>query len=80
MQKEVAVGFAAFIGIDWADRKHDVCLCVAGDDKRERLVLEPHPALIRDAGMGGPGTRAAGSSRHVGRLLSCSQRPLPGGH
>jgi hypothetical protein len=37
MQKD---GFAAFIGIDWADRKHDVCLSVAGRDKRERLVLE----------------------------------------
>src|SRR5215207_3827928 len=41
-------GFAAFIGIDWADRKHDVCLSVAGSDKRERLVLEHRPALIRD--------------------------------
>ena len=48
MQKEVAEGFAAFIGIDWADRKHDVCLCVAGDDKRERLVLEHRPARIRE--------------------------------
>jgi hypothetical protein len=25
-----------------------VCLCVAGDDKRERLVLEHRPALIRE--------------------------------
>jgi hypothetical protein len=48
MQKEVAEGFAAFIGIDWADRKHDVCPCVAGDDKRERLVLEHRPARIRE--------------------------------
>jgi hypothetical protein len=45
MQKD---GFAAFIGIDWADRKHDVCLSVAGSDKRERLVLEHRPALIRE--------------------------------
>ena len=27
--------FAAFIGIDWADRKHDVCLQAAGASKRE---------------------------------------------
>jgi transposase len=45
MQKD---GFAAFIGIDWADRKHDVCLSVAGSDKRERLVLEHRPAVIRE--------------------------------
>ncbi|HEY3499723.1 MAG TPA: IS110 family transposase [Polyangiaceae bacterium] len=43
MQKE----FAAFIGIDWADRKHDVCLAVAGSNKLERLVLEHRPAAIR---------------------------------
>lgn len=43
MQKE----FAAFIGIDWADRKHDVCLAVAGSSKLERLVLEHRPAAIR---------------------------------
>ena len=43
MQKE----FAAFIGIDWADRKHDVCLAVPGSTKLERLVLEHRPAAIR---------------------------------
>ncbi len=24
--------FAAFIGLDWADAKHDICLQVAGSD------------------------------------------------
>ncbi|HEY8943546.1 MAG TPA: IS110 family transposase [Polyangiaceae bacterium] len=43
MQKD----FAAFIGIDWADRKHDVCLAVPGAQKRERFVLEHRPAVIR---------------------------------
>jgi transposase len=38
--------FAAFIGIDWADRKHDFCLQVAGSEKRERGVLEHKPATI----------------------------------
>ena len=27
--------FAAFIGLDWADAKHDICLQVADCDKRE---------------------------------------------
>ena len=43
MQKD---GFAAFIGIDWADRKHDVCLHVAGAVKPEASVLEHRPRVI----------------------------------
>jgi hypothetical protein len=39
--------FAAFIGIDWADKKHDVCLSVPGVDRLERSVLEHRPAAIR---------------------------------
>ena len=27
--------FTAYVGIDWADTKHDICLQVAGDDRRE---------------------------------------------
>ncbi|CAG9185953.1 hypothetical protein LMG32289_06178 [Cupriavidus pampae] len=27
--------FKAFVGIDWADTKHDVCLQPAGVDRRE---------------------------------------------
>ncbi len=27
--------FTAFIGIDWADAKHDICLQAAGDERRE---------------------------------------------
>lgn len=39
--------FAAYIGLDWADRKHDLCL-QAGEDtrKRERFVLEHTPKAI----------------------------------
>ena len=33
--------FAAFIGIDWADAKHDLCLQSAGTAKRECFQLEP---------------------------------------
>lgn len=28
--------FAVSIGLDWADKKHDVCLQFAGKDKRHR--------------------------------------------
>ena len=42
-----SVSFAAFIGIDWADKKHDVCLSAPGVDTRERSVIEHKPAAIR---------------------------------
>ena len=38
--------FAALVGIDWADRKHDVCLLVCGSDKRELSVLPHRPESI----------------------------------
>jgi transposase len=43
--QEQASQFAAFIGIDWADRKHDVCLQVPGA-KPEASVLEHRPKII----------------------------------
>jgi transposase len=47
MQEE-ASGFAAFVGIDWADRKHDICLQVAGADAVELSVVEHRPKAIED--------------------------------
>jgi len=38
--------FAAFVGLDWADAKHDVCLQAAGSQKREFSVLEHQPDTI----------------------------------
>lgn len=38
--------FTAFIGLDWADAKHDICLQAAGSDKREVKVLEHKPEAI----------------------------------
>jgi transposase len=45
MQEE-PTEFAAFIGIDWADKKHDICLSLPGSDKREQSVIEHRPAAI----------------------------------
>jgi hypothetical protein len=44
MQEE----FAAFVGIDWADRKHDICLQVPGTDAVEASVLEHRPKAIEE--------------------------------
>ena len=38
--------FAAFIGIDWADAKHDLCLQARGCGKRESSTLEHTPEAI----------------------------------
>src|SRR5262245_24226485 len=43
-----AVPFAALVGIDWADRKHDVCLLDLGTGRREHLVLPHTPEAIDD--------------------------------
>lgn len=33
--------FTAFIGIDWADTKHDICILPANEDQREFTII-PH--------------------------------------
>src|SRR5262245_56776136 len=38
--------FAAFVGIDWADRKHDVCHQVPGASAPAASVLEHRPTVI----------------------------------
>jgi len=38
--------FAAFVGIDWADKKHDICLHVPGVDGFEHSVVEHRVAAI----------------------------------
>jgi hypothetical protein len=32
--------FTAFVGIDWADTKHDICLQESGSDRREFGCIE----------------------------------------
>ena len=39
-------GFAACIGIDWADAKHDLCLQAEGCERRESSTLEHTPEAI----------------------------------
>jgi transposase len=46
MKHQAHEEFAAFVGIDWADSKHDVCLQAAGSAKRECFVLTHTPEAI----------------------------------
>ncbi len=46
MNTDQSDNFAAFIGIDWADKKHDVVMRTADSDSVERLVLDHRPESI----------------------------------
>jgi transposase len=46
MKPQALATFAAFVGLDWADAKHDICLQAAGTERREFLVLEHRPEAI----------------------------------
>jgi transposase len=47
MHKQQEPDFAAFVGIDWSDRKHDICIWFPGQVKPERLVIEHRPEAIQ---------------------------------
>jgi transposase len=46
MKPQAPEAFAAFVGLDWADAQHDVCLQAARAERRELLVLEHRPEAI----------------------------------
>ena len=46
MKPQAPEAFAAFVGLDWADAKHDICVQVAGSMRRECLRLEHRPEVI----------------------------------
>ncbi|MCA1617155.1 MAG: IS110 family transposase [Acidobacteria bacterium] len=38
--------FAAFVGIDWSDQKHDVCLVDVVAGKRQKLIINHTPQAL----------------------------------
>ena len=40
--------YAACLGIDWADKKHDLCLLDAATKKKTKLVLPHTPQAIAE--------------------------------
>ncbi|MHC8285836.1 IS110 family RNA-guided transposase [Pseudomonas sp. XS1P51] len=46
MQTLLDQEFTAYIGIDWADTKHDICLQIAGETQRHFDVIEHKPESI----------------------------------
>ncbi len=48
MSEQEAVVYSAYVGIDWANSKHDVCVQKTGSDRREFDVIT-HSAEAIDA-------------------------------
>src|SRR5882724_5049876 len=46
MERVAQEEFAALVGLDWADAKHDVCLQATGTTRREFLSFEHRPEAI----------------------------------
>lgn len=40
--------FAAFIGFDWADKKHDLCLVDAATGKKEFSIIKHTPQALEE--------------------------------
>jgi transposase len=65
--------FVAYIGIDWADRKHDVCLQVAGTDRVETSVVEHRPKVIAEWARG---LRERFAGQPIAVAIELSQGPI----
>ena len=73
MKQGAHEAFAACIGIDWADRKHDVCLQAAGAEPRECCSLTHTPEAI-DAWVSTLRTRCNGQP--IALCLELNQGPI----
>src|SRR6202140_4591674 len=73
MKPQPDIEFAAFVGIDWSDTKHDICLQAAHSEEREFAVL-PHRAAAIDAWACAVRQRFAG--RPVAVCLELAKGPL----
>src|ERR1035438_1905985 len=47
-QNKTATNFAATIGLDWADKKHDLWIQPATGGKPEHLVIEQTPEALHE--------------------------------
>lgn len=73
MKLDYSNEFAALIGIDWADRKHDLCLLDVATGHRERSVLEHTPKAVH---AWAEQIRKRFTGRKVAVCLELSQGPI----
>lgn len=48
MSQNQEIQFSAYVGIDWADEKHDICLLASGETQLEFQVLKHTPQAIEE--------------------------------
>lgn len=72
-QSSDLAAFAAWIGLDWADGKHDVCLQAADHPRRERSVIVHSPEAIDEWARG---LRERFGGRPVAVALELWQGPI----
>jgi transposase len=65
--------FAAFVGIDWADQKHDICLVDAATGRKDFSVLDHTPEAIAEWASS---LRVRFDARPVAVCLEASRGPL----
>ncbi len=46
MNEQETVVYSAYVGIDWANSKHDVCVRTASSNKREFDIIQHRPEAI----------------------------------
>ena len=46
MNEQESVVYSVYVGIDWADKKHDVCIQPKSSVEREFAVIHHHPEVI----------------------------------
>ena len=69
MPQEAPATFAAFVGLDWADAQHEVCLPAAGSAQRAPSRLDHTPAAIEAWGCSLP-KRCEGKPIAIGLALN----------
>lgn len=65
--------FAAYLGIDWSDRKHDLCLIDSATGKKEYFVIQHSPEAINECVSA---LRARFGGRQIAVSLEQSHGPL----
>ena len=65
--------YAALIGIDWADQKHDICLIDLSCDKHQAAVLRHSPQCLDEWARG---LQARFAGRQIAVCLEQSRGPL----
>ena len=46
MNEQESVVYSVYVGIDWADKKHDVCICPRDSETREFDVIRHRAEAI----------------------------------